>query len=395
MTARFAMVVIGMVAVVLPVPGMAPVGVTLWAVALVLWRWTVGIQRGIEVTWSGPPRVQPGATAAGVVTVRNRSRWPVPWLEVTLRMPAGAMEPHAFGFVLRLRARRQRRFDVVFVAGDRGAHEPRELSWRAADPIGLSWPSGTGSWRGTTVVVPRLAPVRRLVLPARSPLAELPQPRSLFADHTALVGVREYERGDPLSSIHWPATARTGRLMRTEDERAAARELLVCLDLAVDAYQRRGRPPVTEAAVSTAASLLADTVIGARQQAGLALSRPAAASEAPGSTSRVWPVRGGDRHLHGMLDALARVGLHDATPLATVVQRALRGLHAGTTVIVVTGMVDDSLAGVVAAVRRRGLDITVITVGSGVRWQSRLRSNVAGAPCVPVASDRALQRLPL
>jgi hypothetical protein len=96
-----------------------------------------------------------------------------------------------------------------------------------------------------------------------------------------------------------------------------------------------------------------------------------------------------------MLDALARVRLHDALPLTTLAQHALRGLHAGTTVVLVTGVVNDALDGAVAVARRRGLDVTVVTVGNGVEWLSTLRSHVAGAPCVPIASDRALQRLPL
>lgn len=387
------MVLVGLAAVLVPVPGTALVGAALWVLALVSWRWSTAVQRGVDVTWAGPSRVQPDATAVGVVLVRNRSRWPIGWLEVNLRLPAGAAEPHAFTFVLGVRAGRQRRFEVHFVAGDRGVHEPRELSWRVADPLGISAPAGVGTWRGATIVVPRLAPVRRMVLPARSPLAQLPQPRSLFADRTALAGVRPYERGDPLSGIHWPATARTGRLMCTEHERAAARELLVCLDLAADSYQRRGRPPVAEAAISSAASLLADTLIAARQQAGLVLSRPAPDDGAAGT--RMWPVRGGDRHLHAMLDTLARVGLHDAMPVGDIVQRALRGLHAGTTVVVVTGFVDDALGAAVAAAHRHGVAVTVVTVGSGVEWESRVRAHVAGAPCVPVASDRALQRLPL
>jgi uncharacterized protein (DUF58 family) len=393
MSPRIGLLVVGLLALALPIPGNALIGVTLWAVALIAWRWAVDVQRGVTVTWDGPPRVQPDATATGTLTVDNRSRWPVPWLEVDLRLPAGAADPHAFSFVLRLRGRRRRRFPVAFVAGARGVHEPSALSWSAPDPLGLPAPHGGGSWRGATVIVPRLAPVRRMDLPSRSPLAQLSHPRSLFFDRTALVGLREYERGDPLSSIHWPATARVGRLMRTEAERAAARELLVCLDLRTDGYQRRGRPPVAEAAISTAASLLADTMIAARQQAGLVLSWPARDGAAAGA--RQWLVRGGDRHLHTMLDTLARVGLHDAVPLDALVLHALRGVHAGTTLVVVTGVVDDTLGPAVAAVIRRGLAVVVTSVGSGVEWESRLPSHVAGAPCVAVASDRALQRLPL
>jgi hypothetical protein len=113
----------------------------------------------------------------------------------------------------------------------------------------------------------------------------------------------------------------------------------------------------------------------------------------PAAAVRVWPVRGGDRHLHAMLDTLARVALHDAVAIGDIVRRATRGLHAGTSVLVVTGMVDEALGAAVSAAARLGLTVSVVAVGSGVEWESRLPSHVAGAPCVPVASDRALHRL--
>lgn len=393
MAARIGVGLAGLLVVAMPVPGSALVGAALWIIGIVAWRWAVGIRRGVTVTWTGPPRVQPDAAAVGTVTVDNRSRWPLPWLEVDLRLPAAAATPHAFDVVLRLGGRRRQRFDVPFIAGDRGVHQPSELTWTAVGPLGLFTPQGVGTWRGSTVVVPRLAPVRRLVLPARSPLAQLPHPHSLFVDRTAIAGVRRYERGDPVSSIHWLATARTGQLMRTEHEHAAARELVVCLDLRSDGYQRRGSSRVAEAAISTAASLLSDTMISARQQAGLALSWRDDPDGAPGR--RLWPVRGGDRHLHTMLDTLARVGLHDAVPLDGLVEHALRGVHSGTTLVVVTGVVDDTLGPAVVAARRRGLTMVVVSVGSGVEWESRTPLHVAGVPCVAVAADRALQRLPL
>jgi uncharacterized protein (DUF58 family) len=383
------LVLTGVVAFLLPVPVGAVAGLALWAVAGVSWRWSVGVRRGIELTWQGPARLQPDEAAVGTLTVRNRSRWPVPWLEVQLRLPAGALEPHAVTFVVALGARRERRLTVDLVAGARGVHTPRELTWRAGDPLGLVTPAGTGSWTGVTVVVPRLAPVRRLDLPSRSPLADLPQPRSLFVDQTALVGVRAYERGDPLSAIHWPATAHTGALMRREHARAAARELLVCLDLDAGRYQRRGRRAVGEAAIATAASLLADTMLARRQQAGLAV----AVEGAP--RPQVWPVRSGDRHLHAMLDLLARVRVHDGHASSDVLRHAMPGLHGGTTVVLVTGEVDDAVPGAVAAARRAGLAVRVLSLGSGVEWASRVPRTVAGAPCVPVEAERALERLPL
>jgi uncharacterized protein (DUF58 family) len=388
--------VFAIIAVVAVLVGTLPLqvfGLTLGVLAVLAVVWRRAMRRGVELVWDGPVRVQPDTMATGHVIVRNRSRWPAPWVQVQLRMPEVAAVPHRFSFATRLGGRRQRRHAVRFAASARGVHEPGALTWRTSDPLGLVDVSGQGRSLRPTVIIPRLAPVRTLAVPRRSPLADQPDPASLFVDQSAIIGVRDYEPGDPLSTIHWPASAYAGTLLRKEFARASAHELLVCLDLSRDGYQRRGRPRVVEAAIAVAASLLADTIVGRRQQAGLAVSRADADDDA--ASVGLWAMRSGDRHLHALLDALARVGAHDGTPVADVVRRTSAGLHAGVSVVVVTGEPDDALANAITEVRRRGPAVTVLSVGSGLAWQSRVPARVAGVACAPVPADRPLERTPL
>lgn len=388
---------VGVAAVLVGPPPVRLAGLVLVALAVVAWRWTAAMRRGIELVWDGPVRLQPDSVGVGTTIVRNRSRWPAPWVTVQVRLPDAAADPHRHRIVIALRGRRERRHDVSFAAGRRGVHEPAELSWRASDPLGLADVAGGGTSLRPMVITPRLRSVAALITPPRSPLADQPDRTSLFVDQTAVVGVRPYEAGDPLSSIHWPATAGAGALLRKDFARASAHEVLVCLDLSRDGYQRKGRPRVAEAAISVAASLLADAIVARRQQAGLAIARdrPGAMldrerAEEPVAPVATWAIHGGDTHLHAMIDALARAELHDASAFGEVVRQATARAHAGVSVVAVTGEPDPALAGALALVRRRGLSVTVLSVGSGAGWRSRVPTHLGGVPCVAVPADRGL-----
>ena len=69
---------------------------------------------------------------------------------------------------------------------------------------------------------------------------------------TQFNGIREYIHGDPLSRIHWNASARTGTWKSKEYEKESLPRMLIVLDTASH-YQSREQ---FETAVSTAASLL-------------------------------------------------------------------------------------------------------------------------------------------
>jgi uncharacterized protein (DUF58 family) len=69
---------------------------------------------------------------------------------------------------------------------------------------------------------------------------------------TQFNGVREYIHGDPLSRIHWNASARTGTWKSKEYEKESLPRMMIVLDCAAE-YRNSEQ---FETAVSTAASLL-------------------------------------------------------------------------------------------------------------------------------------------
>lgn len=81
-------------------------------------------------------------------------------------------------------------------------------------------------------------------------------------------GVREYRPGDELRRVHWPTTARTGKLAVIEFERAYQQDIVIGLDLTRGSDHGEGRETTLEYAVKVAATLADRTL---RAGGGVAL----------------------------------------------------------------------------------------------------------------------------
>ena len=68
--------------------------------------------------------------------------------------------------------------------------------------------------------------------PAGRPIGDVRMTHKLFEDPTRIAGVREYQYGDPLSRVHWKATARHGRMVSREDTWERSARLVILLDCA-------------------------------------------------------------------------------------------------------------------------------------------------------------------
>lgn len=112
-------------------------------------------------------------------------------------------------------------------------------------------------------------PAPLVVYPALEPVPELP---GHGASRTALLGgvsrrepgegdvvhgVRDHRPGDPLRRVHWPTSARRGRLAILELERHVAREAVIFLDLCAGSLRGLGRQSTLEVAVRAAGSIAA------------------------------------------------------------------------------------------------------------------------------------------
>ncbi|MBS3942383.1 MAG: DUF58 domain-containing protein [Actinobacteria bacterium] len=374
------------------------IGLTLLSVGSTVWAAVLRRQVTVEIVL--PARLIRGEDDELTVVATNRSRLPATRVRVEVQLPQGGLTPSEVFFELAVPGRSVVRRSTPITAFNRGRWQPLPLPVRLGDPFGIhEVETRRPPTANPVIVLPVVLPVRRIHLPAASPLAEVPDQRSLLNDPTAIVGIRPYEPGDPLRAIHWPATAATGTLVRRETERAWARDLLVVVDLDHDGWQRHDQAP--EVGIIVAASLLAEAILRLRQPAGLLTSWV----DTPGDEPRPagFRITGARPHLDSMLSHLAVARLHPGLPLADLVGRDVRRQDSGaprtwrqpgTTVAVITGRPGNELAGALRQLRRRGLSPVVIHVGRGDLLDAAVPAT-GGAPRITVPSDVPLSRLTL
>jgi uncharacterized protein (DUF58 family) len=408
----------------LVLPGVAAKAVALGLVALlaILAAWTAILRRALDVGLVLPERLVHGEEVDLAVTVVNPSRLPAPRVRVEVTLPGWGFTPSEAVFEVALPPRRSVTLTSPVAGYGRGHWQARTIVARLTDPWGLYRGEVSFPPPPATMVLPRVVPVRRLELPAVAPLAELPDRRALSTDPMAIVGVRPYTPGDPLRSIHWPATAASGTLVRRETERAWARDLLVVLDLDDRGWERDDQHSF-EVAVTTAASLLVDAVLTQRQPAGLIVSQPAGPADPgpplPGGTVTAggtaiaggtatagstvtagaaparFRVAGSRSHLDTLLVHLAAARRHAGLPLAELLRRHVRTHQPGTTVAVVTGRVAPDLAGPLRRLRGAGLAPVLLQVAHPRALSVGDRVPTGGTLRLTVRTDQTLTRLVL
>jgi hypothetical protein len=94
-----------------------------------------------------------------------------------------------------------------------------------------------------------------------------------------------------------------------------------------------------------------------------------------------------------ILDVLARVAVAETYPLASLLRREIVNLSWGTTVILISGFLDDDLFDVLFQARRAGLDAVLIIIGQVSNYQAiQQRAKYFGFPLYLIRNERDLDQ---
>lgn len=241
----------------------------------------------------------------------------------------------------------------------------------SADPFGLFHASRQFPAEESLMVLPTIYELT--AFPAASGI--LPGGRAIrrkssdVTPHAA--SVREYAPGDPLKSIHWPTTARRGKIMVKEFEQDPHADVWIFLDLQSGAHHAKphappqfavtqllyGRPPkfvlppsTLEYAISIAASL-SHHFIKQKRAVGLM---------AAGRIATVIPAERSDRQETKILETLAYLEDDGELSIAALAPMQARQLTTGSSVILITPAVRVEIVSAAEDLQRRGLHPIVI-----------------------------------
>ncbi len=302
-----------------------------------------------------------GETIAVQLEVINQGWLPVPWLRLHEGLPVELRGPRAFQQVLNLGPRANKRFAYQFETRKRGYYPIGPLYLSSGDIFGFA--EGDLQREGKPhhlTVFPKIVPLTHFELPSRSPMGTLRHTQPIFADPSRVLGKRDYIAGDSLRWVDWKTTAATGRMQVRLFEPSIALEAMIFLNLNASDYNYKVRFDATELAIVIAASV-ANWVIGKKQSIGLCVNGRDPFNE-EGTPQKLAP-RKGRSHLMQILEVLARVQVAERPSLRSLIREQRFHLSWGTTLIVISGFVDDDLLDELYQARRAGLNANLILPG--------------------------------
>ncbi len=244
-------------------------------------------------------------------------------------------------------------------AVQRGAWEFGPLELESGDIFGLALKAKQLPETETLIVYPKIVPITDLGLPARHPFGDYKTTHRLIEDPLRLMGSREYQQGDSPRHIHWKASARQQTLQTKVFDPSASRPLAIFLNINTFRFPWEGLDQELQELAITVAASIAHYAWEERYQLGLyvnSVAKPAA------QRIRLRP-SSHPTQLNRVLEALARTVDYGRWPISRLLDLEAGNLPYGTTIVVITPLIDDELKKTLLNVKRREHAVTLIAIG--------------------------------
>lgn len=187
--------------------------------------------RGLVAERHLPRAIHAGAVALMQIRLRNPKRWLSSYsirVEESLQHSPGLASVPAYGYFGSVRPRQAEKQSYTIVFHTRGVAELTGVWLTTGFPFGLVEKSRFASCPASPVIYPRILTPdgvhRGWLTEGESSAAQSAQ------QGQEVSGVREYQRGDPASSIHWRRTAALGHLVVKDRPRQHARLRRIQID---------------------------------------------------------------------------------------------------------------------------------------------------------------------
>jgi uncharacterized protein (DUF58 family) len=367
--------------------------------------------------------VQIGETLPIGLQLRNRSGYWIPWLLIEDRLPKGAIQlPQAAlaiqGKPVRLQWFRPHQTSLMtytLQALRRGYFQIGPSIVETGDLLGLHRSYRVVSQPQYLVVLPKIIALDGMEISSRRPMGELRVEDRGMEDPTLMVGIRQYQPGDPINRVHWKATARTGVLHTRIFQPTCLQGAMLLLDLHVATNPAQHEPVRSDLAVTAAASI-ANMLYHMGQPFGLVTNGRDAADrmraiateeiftdrnavtrdvDMKSSNDRMRPVvlnaNRGPEHFAELHRLLARIERTNGLQLGDLLSETESRLPKMLSLIAIVQKLDDAGAMSLAMFRRRGFALTVIVNQDAERYMDTAAQLAAHhVPVLPLYDETSI-----
>ena len=245
---------------------------------------------------------------------------------------------------------------------ERGYHRIGPVRLRTGDIFGFSSAETSYTKFHHILVYPRVIDLEELLFPPEHPLGDVRSSKPLYFDTNRVVGQRDYQPRDPLKHIDWKATARTRRLQTKVFEPVVSLNMLIVMNGSSREYTWQGSSRrLFERTVTVAASAVA---LADRKGYSYGV-----VSNALASYTGKWinvPLGASSSQLPMALEALAMAAPYVVAPLSEVLNAERDSLPSGTTILLVTPYLGESLVNEITGIQDHGCPVMVLYAGDGL-----------------------------
>ncbi len=390
----------GLLGLVLRQDALVIMATLLLTVIPVAWLWNRYVLRGVTYQRQlSEKRAFVGEEVTLTIRVTNRKFLPIPWLKAEDELPTAVplldarlapAHQEDVGYLVNLFSLRwhekvTRRFRMKCI--QRGFYSMGPVRLQASDVFGLFGTDRTDSKEDTLIIYPQVRPVEVLGLPPKDPFGNVKSDIRLFADPSRAVGLRDHQPEDGLKHIHWKASARQQRLQVKVYEPTTSPQWVLFLNVATLPEPLQGSDPeLLERAIEVAASI-ASHGVEQKYLVGLIANGTLPRSDQP---LRVLPSRSPNQ-LMRILEALAAVTSFSTSRIADLLEAESPRLPWGATLVVITGIVSDSLLATLLRLKRAGRKTALIAVGAEVDPKQLPGIRVYRSPVEAAAQEWVLE----
>jgi uncharacterized protein (DUF58 family) len=349
--------------------------------------WTGRSARNIALERKFEKRAFWGEEIPVKLEIRNKGWLPIPWLFVYESLPVELSGGSFIKRVLSLGPHRAMQIQYKLSAYKRGHYAVGPFTTKFGDTLGLAEVQELEKQPDYITVYLRIVPFASVKLPSRSPIGTLRHHQPIFEDPSRVRGKRDYVASDSLRKVDWKASAAIGRLQVKQFEPSISLQTSLFLNLNYREYPRH-HIDATELSIVVAASL-ANWIIEQKQSVGLTTN-----GICPQISNRMvqplFPGKGRGQLIR-ILDTLARIQGTDTQSISSLLRQESPNLPWGTTIVVITGEVNEALFDELFQVQRRGQNVTLIITGHGANIKTaRKQARQFGFPIYAFADEKSL-----
>lgn len=359
--------------IVLKEPFLISLVLAILVITGVAWWWRTRSLDGVEYRRKlHYTRGFPGERINLQVEVENRKFLPVSWLRIQddweiaigpeeegILAPSHIKDRGFLTNLFSLRWYEKAERSYALLLRKRGIYSMGPASMDSGDLFGIFEKSRVLDQKQYITIFPALLPLNRLKLPTEDPFGDQHSQKRLFEDPNQPMGTREYLPEDSFRRVHWPATARTGKLQVKIYQPTTGQIMMICLNVSTFTRHWEGiNPDLLEHLIKVGATLI-DEGVREGYKVGLVANGCLAHADQP---FRIPPGRS-PHQLAILLGALAGVTSVVTGNFDRFLLREVPRIQYGATLVVLTSITTDELGSTLLQLKRHERRITLYSIG--------------------------------